>query len=155
MMRLVGASSRKLSVAEQNYSTFKKEACAIMYGLQSFHFYLMYAPKITLYTDARSILFLKFCKQSSSYLMRMALSLSLYNIDLVHIPGEENVVADYLSRNHKALLEEAEKLNLKPATEKEAAALLQKLSLPENTAYTPEQVKKMLDSVSEYMSWAW
>lgn len=79
--------SKMLSKSEKNYSTFKKEAIALLYGLISMEFFLLNQPKIIVKTDAKSILFLRACKGSGTFLTRIALNLAAYPLEITHIPG--------------------------------------------------------------------
>ena len=50
------------------------------------------------YTDHNPLTFLKTMKNKNQRLVRWSLALQEYNLEVQHIPGSENVVADALSR---------------------------------------------------------
>ena len=56
--------------------------------------------KIKVYTDHNPLNFLKTMKNKNKNqrLVRWSLALQEYNLEIQHIPGSENVVADALSR---------------------------------------------------------
>ena len=84
--RLVAAISKSFSKAERNYSTYKKELLALAFGLHSLKLYLT-GSKLIQYTDARSAIYLRACKHTSSFLTRIALKLSQFQMELRHLPG--------------------------------------------------------------------
>ena len=96
--RIVSAFSRTFSKTERAYGIFKKEVVSLLYTLRSMDFFLRYASKLTILVDAKSIVYLKMCKDSEGILMRFSLELSKYDAEIYHIPGDENVVSDVLSR---------------------------------------------------------
>ena len=135
--------SKMLTKAEQAYSTFKKEALALQYGLTAMDYFFIGHPKIIVYTDAKALIFLRSCKNSNSFLTRVALTLSQYNLEIHHIKGESNHTADALSRQ----LDEStdtEQTPLRSMTEKEAITLVDKLRVDRGTVITIEEVKNLL-----------
>ena len=50
------------------------------------------------YTDHNPLTFLKTMRNKNQRLVRLSLALPEYNLEIQHIPGSENVVADALSR---------------------------------------------------------
>jgi hypothetical protein len=138
--------SKMLTKSEKQYGTFKKEAIALLYGLTTMEFFFLNQPKVILKTDARSLLFLRACKGSGSFLTRVALQLSAYPIEIHHIPGKLNVIADVLSRNNNkhdpALMYEEHKSAM---SEKEAQAFISRLIIPDSKPFTVEEVKELLE----------
>lgn len=51
-----------------------------------------------MFTDNKTITYLKTCRLLSPRIARYALVLQEFDFDLVHISGRENVIADSLSR---------------------------------------------------------
>lgn len=81
---------------QKSYSTIEKEALALLWALQHFEVYLgSSAVPITVYTDHNPLTFLSFSNQR---LLRWAPKLQDYNIQIQHIKGTDNIVADALSR---------------------------------------------------------
>ena len=93
----VAFASRKLNVAERNYSVIEKECLAIVWAIDKFHRYL-YGIEFFLETDHKPLTYLNKSKTLNSRLMRWALRLQPYRFNLVAIKGKSNVIADYLSR---------------------------------------------------------
>lgn len=95
--------SKKFSKCQQRYSTIEKEALALLLALQHFEVYLgSSAMPIDVYTDHNPLIFLSRMSNSNQRLMRWALIVQEYNLNLKHIRGKENVVADALSRTADA-----------------------------------------------------
>ena len=148
--RILTCLSRTFTKAERNYSTIKKETLALLYLLRSNAYWVEHAKNLTIYTDAKSILFLRLAKESSGILLRFSLELSKYDATIIHVKGVDNQVCDTLSRFHKhadamAILD---KSNPPPLTEKETIQILQRLTLPDGLKFTPEEVKALLEGPS-------
>jgi len=102
--RIVSTASRVLTLAEQLYSTCEQELLAIVYALQKFRIYV-FGRKITLYTDNKSLSFLQKCVLTSNRVARWVIELQQYDIQVRHITGANNYLADVLSRNPAGLTE--------------------------------------------------
>ena len=89
--------SKKLSSAERNYSTVKKECLAIVWGFKKFHVYL-YGVSFVLQMDHKPLKYMNSAKFANRPLMCWAMFLQSYNFRVEAIKGSENVGADYLSR---------------------------------------------------------
>ena len=84
---------------QKNYSVVEKETLGLVLALEHFDVYLGSTPfKIKVYTDHNPLTFLKTMKNKNQRLVRWSLALQEYNLEIQHIPGSENVVADALSR---------------------------------------------------------
>ncbi|KAL2102544.1 hypothetical protein ACEWY4_001712 [Coilia grayii] len=90
--------SRKFNSYQRAYSTIEKEALALVLALQHFEVYVGGAATVTVFTDHNPLTFLNRMCNSNQRLMRWSLVLQGYNIDIKHIRGCDNVVADALSR---------------------------------------------------------
>ena len=93
----VAYGSKKLTSAEQNYSTLEKECLAIVWGITKFRLYLV-GKTFILQTDHKPLSYLNQAKFHNDRVMRWALALQEYDYRVEDIPGKDNVVADYLSR---------------------------------------------------------
>ena len=140
--RLIGACSRKFSKSEINYSVFKKEVKATMIGLEVFKD-ILHGAKIHLYVDARSILFLKATSGSDQLLMRWALIMSTFDIEISHISSEANFMADSMSRSLDKTKEDD---GLPPLSEQDATKLLKQIELPESYTIDRELFEKYMTS---------
>ena len=91
--------SKKFLKYQKNYSVVEKETLGLVSALEHFDVYLGSTPfKIKVYTDHNPLTFLKTMKNKNQRLVRWSLALQEYNLEIQHIPGSENVVADALSR---------------------------------------------------------
>ena len=95
--RPVAYYSRKLLPREKHYSTIEKELLAIMAALDTFHVYVGFGP-VTIHSDHRPLVWLRRCTTANQRVLRWALSLSEYDLKVVHIKGPDNYLADMLSR---------------------------------------------------------
>ena len=85
--------------SQRNYSTSEKEALALVLSLQHFEFYVIPAKfPIDIYTDHNPLVFLNRVKNKNQRLLQWSLFLQEHNLNIIHIPGRRNVVADVLSR---------------------------------------------------------
>ena len=92
-------TSVKLKPYQRKYSTVEKEALAILVALEKFEVYIGAHPKkIHIYSDHNPLAFITKMKNKNQRLTRWYLSLQPFNIEIHHIKGTDNVVADYLSR---------------------------------------------------------
>ena len=82
--RFVFWFSRKLRRTESNYSIVKLELIMLIYGILAAKYLFLFA-KVNVFIDAKSIVFLRLCKSSSPQLVRLALLLSSFDVDLYHI----------------------------------------------------------------------
>ena len=77
----------------------EKETLGLVLALEHFGVYLGSRPfKLKAYTDHNPLTFLKTMKNKNQRLVRWSFALQEYNLEIQHIPGSENVVADALSR---------------------------------------------------------
>ncbi|XP_053294792.1 uncharacterized protein LOC128455141 [Pleuronectes platessa] len=91
--------SRKFNKHQYNYSVIEKEALALVWALQHFDVYVGSGlSPLTVFTDHNPLTFLKSLQNPNQRLMRWALFLQPYNLDIRHIKGTDNVMADALSR---------------------------------------------------------
>jgi hypothetical protein len=144
--RFIAAHSRTFNKTTSNYSTFKKEILAVTTGLANFDYLLRFAVKIHLFVDARSILYLRMCKNSSPMLVRFSLPLSNYPIEIQHINTKLNCLADVFSRCIPKNPAMDVNFTAKPMSELEALRILNELTIPSDTILTVEQVQALLTS---------
>ena len=92
--------SSKFKPHQKNYSTIEKECYALLFAIDKFNVYLNGSGfPIDVYTDHNPLKFLQKMKNSNQRLMRWSLALQPYKINIHHIKGKDNVIADMLSRN--------------------------------------------------------
>ena len=91
--------SKKLNCHQQKYSTIEKETLALVLALQHFEVYVTAGQfPLKVFTDHNPLTFLGKMKNKNQRLLRWRLFLQEYDLDVYHIPGKQNVVADALSR---------------------------------------------------------
>ena len=95
--RPVYYASRRLSKAEKNYSTTEREALGMIYSVNKFRHYLL-GKKFTFHVDHSALLYLISKASLTGKLARWTLLLQEFEFDIVHRPGAQHAVADYLSR---------------------------------------------------------
>ena len=91
--------SKKFSPPQKNYSTIEKELLALILGLQHYSFYLCPSNgPIVIYSDHNPLRYLSKFRDKNQRLTRWSLLLQEYSLEIRHVKGKENVIADYLSR---------------------------------------------------------
>ena len=95
----IGYFLHKFNASQRNYSTSEKKALALVYALQHFDFYINPARfPLQVYTDHNPLVFLSKVKTKNQRLWRWSLALQSHNLEIHHIAGKDNVLADALSR---------------------------------------------------------
>jgi hypothetical protein len=90
-------ASRQLRKPEKNYAVVEIEALAIIFAVTKWKIYLMGRP-FCIRSDHHALSFLKLSVPPNSRLIRFALYLQQFQFEVEYIKGEENFLADYLSR---------------------------------------------------------
>jgi len=91
--------SKKFDKHQRNYSTIEKECLALILALGHFEVYLgTTVHPVLVFTDHNPLTFIHRMKNKNQRLVRWSLTLQEYNLDIRHIKGKENVMADALSR---------------------------------------------------------
>jgi hypothetical protein len=91
--------SKKLNKHQRNYSTIEKECLALILALQHFEIYLSSAPSsIIVFSDHNPLTFISKMKNKNQRLLRWSLLLQEYDLEIRHIKGKDNIIADALSR---------------------------------------------------------
>jgi hypothetical protein len=101
-LNIISTASRVLKPAEQRYTTCEKELLAIIYALQRFKIYI-YGRKVILFTDNQAITFLQKCVITSNRVARWMMEIQQFDLEIRHIKGVQNHLADVLSRSPKGL----------------------------------------------------
>ena len=97
-LRPVKYISRKLSQREKRYSTIERECLSIIWAVSKLALYLS-NTNFTLQTDQKALQYMNNCSFKNSRLTRWSILLSEFQFKIQHIPGKDNTIADYLSRN--------------------------------------------------------
>ena len=91
--------SKKFNKSQLNYSTIEKECLALVLAIKHFEVYLSSSSlPICVFSDHNPLVFINKMKNSNQRLLRWSLMLQEYNIEVRHIRGKDNVIADCLSR---------------------------------------------------------
>ena len=91
--------SKKFNSSHKNYSTVEKETLALILALHHFAVYVSSPRKpVTVWTDHNPLTFVARMKNKNQRLMRWSLILQEHSLEIKHIRGKDNVVADALSR---------------------------------------------------------
>ena len=115
--RPVALMSRSLTKAEKNYVALELECLAIVFACSKFDQYI-YGKRVKVEADHKPLEVIpkKSILAAPISLQRMLLALQRYDIEVVYRPGEQQVIADVLSRLPTTEL---------PAVEDENLALLE------------------------------
>jgi hypothetical protein len=89
--------SNKLTDTQCRWAVVEKEAYAIVYALEKFST-IVFNCRIVVYTDHNPLQYLTRCAPSSAKLMRWALHLNKYDLEVKYRPGILNGNADCMSR---------------------------------------------------------
>src|SRR5437016_2714217 len=100
VIRPAGFHSRKLNPGQVNYTTTDKELLAIVDSLRHFQDQLQ-GHKITIRTDHQALVSFMKNIQTNQMKRRWQEFMSQFDITLEHIKGEDNAIADLLSRAYK------------------------------------------------------
>ena len=91
--------SCKFNQHQNNYFTIEKETLSLVLALQHFDVYLNTTKcPIVVYTDHNPLVYISKMKNNNQRLLRWGILLQEYDMDICHIKGKENVIADALSR---------------------------------------------------------
>jgi len=89
--------SKKLNAHERNYSTVEKEALALILATRTFAVYLD-SNQVVVFSDHSPLQFLHKMANHNQKLLRWALELQQFNLEIRHRPGSRNWIPDILSR---------------------------------------------------------
>ena len=90
--------SKVLSDAEKKYPPIKLELYALYKAITSFKYYL-FGRHFYVLSDAKALDKYKRSSSPTDIITRWLMELSEFSFSFIHVPGKENVLADYLSRS--------------------------------------------------------
>ena len=96
--RPVSYFSRKFNAYQLHYSVIEKETLSLVWALQHFEVYVDSGVPVVVYTDHNPITFLHSLFCPNRRLLRWFLFLQSYCLEIHHIKGSDNLIADALSR---------------------------------------------------------
>ncbi|XP_076032941.1 uncharacterized protein LOC143020409 [Oratosquilla oratoria] len=90
---------KKFLKAQRKYATIEKEALALIMDLEAFRVYVgSTVHPVQVFTDHNPLTFVERMKNTNQGLLRWALALQPFNLQIAHISGKNNVLADALYR---------------------------------------------------------
>ena len=91
--------SRRFNCHQRNYCTSEKETLALILSLPHFEVYLSstVAP-VLVFTDHNPLVYIQHMKDRNQKLLHWSLVLQEFQLEIHHVKGQNNVVADALSR---------------------------------------------------------
>jgi hypothetical protein len=102
-LELVGVNSKYFSVVDLNKCSYMLESIALGYGLKVFASHILNCEStVRIFTDAKSLIYAKRASTHSimlnSTLNYLQYFVSLVNVEIYHLPGYVNILADVMSR---------------------------------------------------------
>jgi hypothetical protein len=98
--RLIAFESKKLSETERRWLTHEKEMWAVIHCLKTWGHYIG-SKDVVVWMDNVTLKYFATQPKLSSKQVRWQDTLALFNVDIRHKPGKENIVPDALSRKHQ------------------------------------------------------
>jgi hypothetical protein len=98
--RLVAFESKKLNETERRWPTHDKEMWAVIHYFKSWGHYIG-SKDVVVWTDNVTLKYFVIQPKLSSKQVRWQDTLALFNVDIQHKLGKENVMPDALSRKHQ------------------------------------------------------
>lgn len=99
-VRIIAYFSKKLTSTQKKYASVEKECLGVLLAIQHFRHFIE-GTSFKVITDARSLLWLFTIgvESGNAKLLRWALKIQSYDIDLQYRKGSQNITADCLSRS--------------------------------------------------------
>nr|CAH7716438.1 unnamed protein product [Callosobruchus chinensis] len=101
---IIAFTSRTLHGSELSYTVTEKELLALVHCLRTWRVFIL-GYRVRVLTDHKSITFLLSTRMRNARLTSWVLFIQEYDLYIEHIPGNQNVIADWLSRNPGERLE--------------------------------------------------
>ena len=94
---IVASCSHKFSSTERRWSTIEREAFGVVFACRKFNYFIE-ARHFTIRCDHKSLIYIDEKTYKNAKIKRWQEELSKYDFSIIHIKGEDNGVADWLSR---------------------------------------------------------
>jgi hypothetical protein len=98
--RPVAFESKKLNETERKWLTHEKEMCAVIHCLKTWGHYIG-SKDVVVWTDNVTLKYFATQPKLSSKQVRWQNTLALFNVDIRHKPGKENIVPNALRQKHE------------------------------------------------------
>jgi hypothetical protein len=98
--RPVVFESKKLNKTKRRWPTHEKEMWVVIHCLKTWGHYIG-SKDVVVWTDNMTLKYFAIQPKLSSKQVRWQNTLTLFNVDIWHKPGKENVVPDVLSQKHQ------------------------------------------------------
>ncbi len=145
----IGCHGKVFSAAERARAVPEKEALALNWACQAYKPIIQNNEHpLICFCDARSLLYLKLAKDRNPFITRLALNLSVFDIELRHISSKCNYLADTFSRVTDEQGLPLKAYNTQTMTREEALCVVQQLTIPRNYMLSTEEVKECLTGLS-------
>ena len=95
--------SRIFTETQRRWSVPEREAYGLYAAIKKFD-YLIRDRRFTLHTDHANLIYIR--DSGSPKIIRWKLELQEHDFELVHVPGKDNHIADYMSRNELAAIDD-------------------------------------------------
>ena len=92
--------SRKLQDRERRYSTIERECLGLVWTMLKLQRYL-WGKQFRLETDHKPLIYLTSSAYQNARIMRWALKLQEFCYTVTRVPGNDNTIADYMSRSER------------------------------------------------------
>lgn len=96
----IGYASRSLKGTEARYTVTELECLALVWALRKWCTVLL-GRHVRVQTDHKALRFVSSCAQSSARIARWMSFLQEFDLEIEHIPGQANQIADTLSRQQE------------------------------------------------------
>lgn len=120
----VAFDGRKLTSAEINYPIHEKELLAVKHALTLWNYYVDNGHEITVLTDHESLKYMNTIKHVSKRIARWIDEFQQYQLNIKYRKGEEDVVADAISRRPDWMEEGPRNMTTNPAQATQTPARL-------------------------------
>ena len=95
----ISFNGKKLNKHQHNYSTIEKECFSLVSALHHYDVYVnVTRHPVLVYTDHNPLVFIERMKLKNQKILRWSLLIQSYNLEIKHIKGKNNVIADALFR---------------------------------------------------------